>query len=93
MRALLTNDQIDEFLVQPLDLPDSGPTASEAGFCDGCSGCSVVDHRKARASAVVPGDEFLVRPLVMPGPVEDAMDAWCSGCAGCSAACRSAAGG
>lgn len=92
MRAQLTNDQIDEFLVQPLDLPGPGTTAADAGFCDGCSGCSVVDHGIARASAVVRGDEFLVQPLVMPGPVEDRMEAWCSGCAGCSAACRSGVG-
>lgn len=91
MRSQVTNDQMDDFLVQPFDLPGSGTMAPVGGFCDGCSGCKVVDVW-ARGPVVVARAEFLVQPLVMPGPVGDPMEAWCGGCAGCSAACRSQIG-
>lgn len=85
-----------EFLIQPLAMPGGGSVSPEAGFCDGCSGCSVVSGpghriRDAGVDIVEDGDaEFLVQAVAMPTGLATS-EAWCGGCAGCSAACRSIA--
>ena len=97
MNALITaGDGAEEFLISPLTTRDSAVLSPEAGFCDGCSGCSV---KISGRTLVVTGDdqghgedEFVVQPLAVPASEMTAVDSWCSGCKGCSAACRARVG-
>lgn len=93
MNDMMTaSDSADEFLIFPLTTPASAALSPEAGFCDGCSGCSV---KSSGRTLLVFGDdpahgedEFVVEPLAVPASETTAFDSWCSGCKGCSAACR-----
>jgi hypothetical protein len=96
MRSDPTRSDDAEFLVQPLALPGVGTLTPEAGFCDGCSGCSKVGtgpggrfRHIAEETAHLSGDDFLVQPLALPSTISETSESWCSSCKGCSAACRS----
>ena len=80
-----------EFLVQPVAVPGVGAVSSEAGFCDGCSGCKTKTVESSRIIAGAPAgeEEFVVQPLSLAPNGFDAPDSWCSGCRGCSGSCRS----
>lgn len=73
----------DDFTIEPIEDATLGSVRPEGGFCDGCSGCKVIDHR-----ALAADDDFTIVALAMADE-PDAHEAWCAGCAGCSGSCRS----